>query len=112
MNAAGNKPESEEKNESKPEEAALPTVEKKKLSRADLMFKKRKDEHDLLKPPGLLDGRQFAMADLENCTVCLFDHFGQITVDRCVNTKFYIGPVKQSIFFRDCKNCEITVACQ
>lgn len=49
--------------------------------------------------------------DLEACTVILLDHSAQITVDRCHNTKFYIGPIKASIFFRDCSNCEITVSC-
>ena len=34
-----------------------------------------------------------------------------MTIDRCENTTFIIGPVKQSIFFRNCKNCRIHVAC-
>ena len=51
--------------------------------------------------------------DLENCSVFLMDHSAQITVDRCKNTKFFIGPIKASIFFRDCSDCEITVTtCQ
>ena len=49
--------------------------------------------------------------DLENCTVVILDHTAQITVDRCKNTKFYIGPIKASIFFRDCEDCDITVSC-
>jgi protein XRP2 len=32
-------------------------------------------------------------------------------VDRCSNTKFYLGPVKASIFFRNCSDCEISVSC-
>ena len=32
-------------------------------------------------------------------------------VDKCYNTTFFIGPIKGSIFFRDCENCKITVAC-
>ena len=32
-------------------------------------------------------------------------------VDRCVNTTFVIGPVKGSIFIRDCSECKISVAC-
>jgi len=32
-------------------------------------------------------------------------------VDRCKNTKFYFGPIKSSLFIRDCDGCEITVAC-
>lgn len=32
-------------------------------------------------------------------------------VDKCYNTTFYIGPIKGSIFFRDCDDCNISVAC-
>ena len=53
----------------------------------------------------------FMIKDLENCTVMLLDHTAQVTIDRCKNTKFYVGPVKASIFFRDCSDCEITVSC-
>ena len=33
-------------------------------------------------------------------------------VDNCKNTTFVIGPVKGSIFVRDCSNCRVSVACQ
>jgi protein XRP2 len=33
-------------------------------------------------------------------------------IDQCKNTKMVIGPVKGSVFFRDCDNCTIQVACQ
>ena len=62
--------------------------------------------------PGDINGIDFMIKDLDNCTVMILDHTAQITVDRCKNTKFYIGPVKSSIFFRDCSNCDITVSCQ
>jgi protein XRP2 len=49
--------------------------------------------------------------DLDDCTVVLLDHTAQIQVDRCKNTKFFIGPIKSSIFIRNCDNCEVTVCC-
>ena len=61
--------------------------------------------------PGDINGIDFKIVDLENCTVVILDHTAQITVDRCKNTKFFIGPIKASIFLRDCENCEITVSC-
>ena len=61
--------------------------------------------------PGDINGIEFMIKDLDNCTVILLDHIAQLTVDRCKNTKFYSGPVKSSIFLRDCENCEITVSC-
>jgi len=64
-----------------------------------------------VKMPGDINGIEFMIKDLENCTVILLDHIAAVTVDRCKNTKFYIGPIKSSIFVRDCQNCEITVSC-
>ena len=32
-------------------------------------------------------------------------------VDNCKNTTFVIGPVKGSIFVRDCTDCKVSVAC-
>jgi protein XRP2 len=32
-------------------------------------------------------------------------------MDRCINVKLFIGPIRGSIFVRDSKNCTITVAC-
>lgn len=84
---------------------------KKKFNRADFMFKKEEGK-TLSKKPGDINGMQFKIADLENCTVFLVDHLADITIDRCKNTKFYIGPVKASLFIRDCENCEVTISCQ
>jgi protein XRP2 len=89
---------------------AAPTFgKKKKLNRADFMFKDKANEV-LIKRPGDLNGLDFMIKDLEGCTVVILDHTAQVTVDRCNNCKFYIGPIKASIFFRNCDGCEITVA--
>ena len=65
----------------------------------------------LVKVPGDINGIDFMIKDLENCTVMLLDHTAQIQVDRCKNTKFFIGPVKASLFIRNCDSCEVTVCC-
>ena len=74
------------------------------------MFRQRKDEL-LVKRPGDINGIDFMIKDLENCTVVLLDYTAQIQMDRCKNCKFYIGPIKSSIFVRNCDGCEITVCC-
>jgi protein XRP2 len=61
--------------------------------------------------PGEVNGLDFKIKDLDGCTVIILDHTAQITVDRCKNTKFFFGPIKASIFLRDCENCEVTVSC-
>ena len=48
----------------------------------------------LVKMPGDVNGIDFKIKDLENCTVMILDHIAQITIDKCKNTKFFIGPVK------------------
>lgn len=74
------------------------------------MFKSREGE-TLIKRPGDINGIDFMIKDLKNCTVFLLDRTAQIQVDRCENTTFYIGPIKASIFVRSSKNCKFTVAC-
>ena len=49
--------------------------------------------------------------DLDDCTVVLLDHIAQLTIDRCKNCRFFIGPIKASIFVRDCSDCDVVVSC-
>ena len=83
---------------------------KKKLNRADFMIISKQGE-TLRKNPGDINGIDFKIKDLHDCTVYLLDRTAQLQVDKCTNTKFIIGPVHGSIFVRDCDNCEISVAC-
>jgi len=74
------------------------------------MFKDRSNEL-LIKEPGEVNGIEFRIKECHDCIIYLFDHTALVTIDKCTNTKFYIGPVKGSIFVRDCTDCEISVAC-
>eukprot|EP00794_Sanderia_malayensis_P016895 gene16895-18601_t len=64
------------------------------------------------KLPGSIDGQQFIIKNCKNTQVFLFDHSATITVDDCENCKFVFGPIKGSVFFRNCKSCQSIVACQ
>ena len=64
----------------------------------------------LMKKPGDINGIDFKIKELHGCTVYLFDWTTQIQLDKCTNCKFFIGPIKGSIFMRDCSDCEISVA--
>ena len=57
---------------------AAPTTAKKKMSRADLMFKDKNGE-TLIKVPGQVTGRAFAISNLEDCKVYLYDHTAQVS---------------------------------
>ena len=53
----------------------------------------------------------FKINDLKNCVVLILDHTSQMTIDRCEDCTFILGPIKNSIFVRDSQNCQITVSC-
>lgn len=84
--------------------------QKTKLNRNNFIIKSKNGE-TVVKAPGDINGLDFAVKDLTDCTVFLIDHLAQLTVDRCKNCKFFIGPIQASIFVRDCSKCEITVSC-
>jgi protein XRP2 len=96
--------------ESKKKKIEPVMAKKKKLNKEDYMFKSQKDA-TLVKVPGDIDGISFMIKDLDNCVIILMDHTADIKVDRCHNCIFFIGPVKSSIFLRNCSNCEISVSC-
>ncbi|XP_054646944.1 protein XRP2 isoform X1 [Dunckerocampus dactyliophorus] len=62
--------------------------------------------------PGKLNGQQFVIQECENCDIFVFDHSATITIDDCVNCRVVLGPVRGSVFFRDCKDIKCVVACQ
>jgi protein XRP2 len=47
---------------------------KKKLNRKDYIFDGIKDNNNLIKPPGAINGIDFCIMNLENCEVYLCDH--------------------------------------
>ena len=52
-------------------------ITKKKLNRADFMFKSKNNE-TLIKKPGDINGIDFLLNDLHGCTVYLMDWTAQI----------------------------------
>ena len=62
--------------------------------------------------PGKLNGQQFVIQECENCSIFILDHSATVTIDDCVNCRVALGPVKGSVFFRDCKEMKCVVACQ
>ncbi|XP_052323647.1 protein XRP2-like [Oncorhynchus keta] len=62
--------------------------------------------------PGKLNGQQFVIQDCDNCKIFVLDHSATITIDDCTNCCIVMGPVKGSVFFRDCKDIKCVVACQ
>lgn len=86
------------------------TKEEKAALREKLTIKKQSNT-DCWRRPGEIDGKAMQISDLDTCNVYVLDHTSQILIDRCKNTNFYLGPVKNSVFFRDCEGCTIHVPC-
>jgi hypothetical protein len=76
----------------------------------DFMFM-IKEGARLVKMPGSLNGLDFVLDTVKNCSLCILDRTAQITADE-VNDKLYIGPLEGSIFLRDCHNCTISGICR
>lgn len=48
----------------------------------------------------------------QDTNVFIFDQSATITVDDCSNCNFFFGPVRGSVFIRNCKNCRAVIVCQ
>ena len=54
------------------------TTQKKKLNKADFMFKDRTGE-ELIKKPGDINGIDFMIRGLNDCTVYILDYTAQVS---------------------------------
>lgn len=84
----------------------------KKHYRSLLRFKDETDKHDLCRRAPIVDGNSFDLYNLKRCTAMLLDHCEEVKIDCLENCKIFIGPCCSSVFVRDCKNCEFTIACK
>lgn len=57
-------------------------------------------------------GQQFIIDSLKSCTVNVFDHCQQVTIDDCEHCSMVLGPCEDSVFVRDCNNCTVHVIAQ
>ncbi|XP_039250874.1 protein XRP2-like [Styela clava] len=62
--------------------------------------------------PGSIDGQQFIIQNCTNCKIFLLDYTATVTIDKCIDCQIVLGPIKGSLFFRNCKNCKCLCACQ
>nr|XP_018914443.1 PREDICTED: protein XRP2-like [Bemisia tabaci] len=69
------------------------------------------DNAELFKGPGSINGEQFIIRNCSNSKIFLLDYTNMLTVDDSSNCLLILGPVKSSVFFRNCSNCTCVVAC-
>lgn len=68
-----------------------------------------KSGEELTKRKGDIDGKNFKIRDLKDCTVYLLDFMTGLFIDDCENCTLYLGPCDGSVFIRTSKNCSISV---
>lgn len=69
-------------------------------------------DRTVVRVPGSINGQQFMIRNCTNCVIFLLDHMATITIDKCVDCQFILGPVKGSLFLRNCKDCRCLCPCQ
>jgi len=74
-------------------------------------FKDLSDEK-VRKEPGQINGQPFDICGLKDCEVVLADFCDQVQIDDCVNCKIFVGACSESVFARNCSDCEFYVACK
>ena len=88
-----------------------PTGKSKRLDPADFELVGKTSEF-ITREMGSINGQQFKLASLTDCTVLLLDHTDQITIDDCQNCIVFVGASSSSIFIRNCENCYFAIAAQ
>uniref|UniRef100_A0A1B6DQU9 Protein XRP2 n=2 Tax=Clastoptera arizonana TaxID=38151 RepID=A0A1B6DQU9_9HEMI len=63
------------------------------------------------KLPGDINGEQIVIKNCTNTLIYVLDHINMVTIDDCIGCKIITGPVKGSVFIRDCKECVLVIAC-
>ena len=65
----------------------------------------------LMKLPGEVNGADFVLSRLRNCTVWVCDVCGSVRADRLENCKIYLGPVR-SVLIEKIEGCTFQLASQ
>ena len=62
--------------------------------------------------PGSVKGQQFIIKNCKDSSIYIYDNSAMVTIDDCQNCVIFLGPIKGSVFIRNCKNLKCAIACQ
>ena len=62
--------------------------------------------------PGSVKGQQFIIENCKDSSIYIYDNSAMVTIDKCENCVIFLGPIKGSVFIRNCKNLKCAIACQ
>lgn len=71
-----------------------------------------KENATLTKKPGSVNGQPFDIVDCKNCSILVLDHCDQVQIDDVEDSTVFIGASSGSVFIRNCRNCNFTIACK
>ena len=84
---------------------------KPKVDRTKFMIQDKKNEI-VIKKTGDVDGSNFKIRKVDNCTIYLLDWTNGMFIDDCTNCKIIVGPCDGALFIRTSQNCEISAVCK
>lgn len=85
--------------------------QRKKLDPKDFIASGCANE-TIVRMPGSIQGQQFVIEGLENCTLLLLDNMDSVQMDDCINCRVYAAPVEGSFYMRGCTDCTIVASCR
>ncbi|KAK0068445.1 protein XRP2 [Biomphalaria pfeifferi] len=94
------------------EEPKVYSWDKRDRSRASDFIIDGKKGETVIKHVGSVNGEQIVIQNCQDSSIYVFDHIATVNVDDCINCNIFLGPIKSSVFIRDCKQCRVVVACQ
>ncbi len=69
-------------------------------------------ENMLIKYPGDVDNVPFDIKTVDNCEIAVLGNTSQVQIDDVKDSRIFIGPVDGTLFIRNCKNVNFTIACR
>ena len=66
----------------------------------------------IVRHSGQIAGQQFLIDGIKDCTVHVLDHCAQVTCDDAEKCEIVVGPCEDSLFVRDCTDCEVHAVCR
>ncbi|KAJ5070886.1 tubulin folding cofactor c [Anaeramoeba ignava] len=70
------------------------------------------ESQTIWKYPGTINGKDFSLSNLKNCTIFLCDKISALWIDNIESCKIYTGPISGSIFLENCIDSTFMLAAQ
>lgn len=73
---------------------------------------KNVEGQEIIRRSPIVGGQAFDIEHVKNCQILVLDHTEQVQIDFAEGCRIFIGACCSSVFIRNCRDCEFTVACK